>query len=267
MMLRVRCFAKISIFRLQPIRSNSEAPILQARPGKSGRRSSCSTPVDRSPYDDRAGGRSSLCQPHLSMRSIRERSHETRRLRSVAASCILRCGALDAAMCFACLSHPCGCSKPAHSSSSHLAMLRRLPDDRASSLEDGHAPCSSFDAHVVLAFSVPAPALVFRRSRPPPLRGLFRRPPPAFATDVPRLSPFAFTTKSSWSSTPSRACRARLSTNTGNTPSAHSPRAREFVSRFDESRRRSSSFGRSRPHLALGHCARPRLSTMALARP
>jgi len=112
-------------------------------------------------------------------------------------------GLLIAAICFACLSHPCGCSKLARSSSSHLAMLRRLSDDCASSLTDGHAPCSSLDAHVVLAFSVPAPALVFRRSRPPPLRGLFRRPPPAFATDVPRLSPSAFTTKSSWSSTPS----------------------------------------------------------------
>jgi hypothetical protein len=33
------------------------------------------------------------------------------RARGVAASCILRCGALDAAMCFACLSHPCGCSE------------------------------------------------------------------------------------------------------------------------------------------------------------
>lgn len=185
----------------------------------------------------------------------------------VAASCILRCGALDAAMCFACLAHPCGCSKLARSSSSHLAMRRRLPDDRASSLKDGHAPCSSYDAHVVLAFTVPLPALVFRRSRAQPLRGLFRRPPPAFAKDVPRPSPSAFTTKSSWSSTPSRACRARLSTSTGNTPSAHSPRAREFVSRFDERRRRSSSFRRSRPHLAPGHCARPRLSTMALARP
>jgi hypothetical protein len=58
----------------------------------------------------------------------------------------------------------------------------------------------------------------------------------------------------------SRRTRATL-------PSAHSPRAREFVSRFDESRRRSSSFRGSRPHLAPGHRARPRLSTMALAQP
>lgn len=64
-----------------------------------------------------------------------------------------------------------------------------------------------------------------------------------------------------------RVYRARLSTITGNTPSAHSPRAREFVSRFDESQRRSSSFRRSRPHLAPGCCACPPLSAMAFAQP
>lgn len=51
----------------------------------------------------------------------------------------------------------------------------------------------------------------------------------------------------------------------GRASSAHSLRAREFVSRFDESRLRSPSFRRSRLHLALGNRARPRLSTMAFA--
>jgi hypothetical protein len=218
-----------------------------------------------------------ICRPQLSMRRSGSGGHEHSPIRrihllggnahGVAASCILRCGALDAAMCFACLSHPCGCSKLAHSSSLHLAMLRRLPDDRASSLKDGHAPCSSFDAHVVLAFPVIAPASVLRRSPAHSLRGPFRRPPHAFACDVPRLFSLAFTTKSSWSRSPSRVCRARLSTITGNTPSAHSPRAREFVSRFDECRRRSSSLRGSRPRLAPGNRARPRLAAMTFAQP
>jgi len=73
---------------------------------------------------------------------------------------------------FACLAHPCGCSKLARSPSSHLAMLRRLPDDRASSpVSDGHVPCSPPGAHVVLAFTVLVPALVLRRSRSHPRSG------------------------------------------------------------------------------------------------
>jgi hypothetical protein len=67
---------------------------------------------------------------------------------------------------------------------------------------DGHAPCSSCDAHVVHAFTVLAPAPVLRRSPAQPLRGLVRRPPRAFAPNGPRPSPSAFTTKSSWSRTP-----------------------------------------------------------------
>jgi hypothetical protein len=76
----------------------------------------------------------------------------------------------------------------------------------------------------------------------------------------------------------SRVCRARLSTTTGNTPSAHSPRAREFVSRFDESWRttlfllRIAPAPRTRPSRppsprgddvcpAVGPAIRPRLST------
>lgn len=61
--------------------------------------------------------------------------------------------------------------------------------DCASSLKDGHAPCSSLDAHGVLAFSVPAHAFVLRRSRShslsdPAVVRLY-----AFAQNVPRHSP------------------------------------------------------------------------------
>lgn len=99
---------------------------------------------------------------------------------------------------FHAFAHPCGRSKT-RTIFSHLAVFRdrstvpcspcgahgraRLPDpplrmssayearDCASSLKDGHASCSSFDAHCVLAFSVPAHALVLRRSRSHPLSG------------------------------------------------------------------------------------------------
>ena len=97
--------------------------------------------------------------------------------------------------------------------------------------------------------------------------GSCRRPPPRFRARRPSAFPSAFTTKSSWPRSPFRVYRARLSGITGNTSSAHSPRAREFVSRFDEGQRRSSSLRRSRLHLAPGNRARPRLSTMAFALP
>lgn len=139
--------------------------------------------------------------------------------------------------------------------------------DCASSLKDGHAPCSSFDAHGVFAFSVPAHALVLRRSRSHSLSDPAVVRLRAFAQKRPSTFPSAFTTKSSWPRSPFRVYRARLSGITGNTSSAHSPRAREFVSRFDEGQRRSSSLRRSRLHLAPGNRARPRLSTMAFALP
>jgi len=67
----------------------------------------------------------------------------------------------------------------------HPLRTLRCSEDRPTTVHrpqtDGHAPCSSFDAHVVLAFTVLAPAPALRRSRAHPLRGLVRRPPHAFA--------------------------------------------------------------------------------------
>jgi hypothetical protein len=196
MMFRVRCFAKNLYLSTSTIRSNCEALILQARPGKSKRQSSCSTPVDRSPCDDRAGGRSLAVA--RTFRCV-DQGAESRTQGLVVSRPRASCDAgLLMPRCVSRASHTLADAlKLAHSSSSHLAMLRRSPDNCASSLKDGHAPCSSFDAHVVLAFPVIAPAPVLRRSRAHPLRGPVRRPPPAFAKDVPRPSPSASTTKSS----------------------------------------------------------------------
>jgi hypothetical protein len=84
--------------------------------------------------------------------------------------------------------------------------------DCASSLKDGHASCSSVDVHGVLAFSVPAPALVLRRSRSHSLSGPAVVRSHAFAQKRPSAISSAFTTKSSWPRSPFRACRVRLST-------------------------------------------------------
>jgi len=150
-----------------------------------------------------------------------------------------------------------------------LRCNRRSPDDCASSLrsqnfEDGHVPCSLFSAHVVLAFSVPA------FTKPPcdvsalaSAFGSFRRPFLRFRAKRPSV----FTVRvhdqellvvlTSFVSTVlafrrSRATRHRLT--------VHG--LREFVSRFDECRRRPSSVRRSRLLLAPGNLAHPGLSTM-----
>jgi hypothetical protein len=102
--------------------------------------------------------------------------------------------------------------------------------------------------HVMLAFTMLAFALVFRRSRSHPRSSRdvvhsCERPssPPS------RVHTSGAPCGANKARSPSRArLRARLSTLTaGRTPSAHSPRAREFVSRFDGSELRSSFCSRT----------------------
>lgn len=113
----------------------------------------------------------------------------------------------------------------------------------------GHVSCSSFDDHAMLAFTVPAFALVFRRSRSHPRSGLdvvrSCERPSSIPLRVHALS--LLLAKQTKARSPSRArVRVRLSTLTaGRTPSAHSPRAREIVSRFDGSQLRSSFCSRT----------------------
>jgi len=147
------------------------------------------------------GGRS-LLSPAPFGASIRERSHETRRfvVSRPRASC-------DAGLLMPrCVSRASHTLAGARSSRVHPLRTLRCSEDCPTTVHrpqsDGHAPCSSCDAHVVLAFTVLAPAPALRRSRSQPLRGPVRRPPRAFARNGPRPSPSAFTTKSSWSRSP-----------------------------------------------------------------
>lgn len=133
----------------------------------------------------------------------------------------------------------------AHAAGLHRFQLQPTTEARdcASSLEDGHVPCSLFSAHVVLAFTMLVLAFVFRRSRSRPRSGHCRRPLPRFRAKRPsafslRVHDQDVLAALTTSCLPMPAFRR----SSGNTPSAHSPRARELVSRFDEGRRRSSSF-------------------------
>jgi hypothetical protein len=178
-MFRVRCFAKISIFRLQPARNNCEAPNLQARPGKSRRRSSCSTPVADHLAMTELGV--ALLTVTRTFRCVDQRA-ESRTRRLVVSRPRASC---DAGLLMPrCVSRASRTLSDARSPRVHPLRTLRCSEDRPTTVHrpqtDGHAPCSSLDAHVVLAFTVLAPAPVLRRSRPHPLRGPVRRPPPRF---------------------------------------------------------------------------------------
>jgi len=247
-------------------RSNCEEPNLQARPGKTRRRSSCCTPFTRSSYDNRAGGRSLAVI--RTFRCVDQGAESRAFAHGVAASCILRCGSLEAVI----LSHPplnpfgllegahdlfppCDVPRsldgPCSPCGAHVRArlpappLRMAPAyearDCASSLKDGHVRAR------LSTLTACSPSRCLRPRSSCDVRvhirvGVLLSSVHVFAQTSLRSLPFAFTTKSSWSRSPSGVCRARLSTITGNTPSAHSPRARELVSRFDENKRRSSSF-------------------------
>lgn len=89
----------MSIFRRPCSVFNCEAPDPQARPDETRSRPSCSTPEVRSSFDDRRRGRYSQLSAAPFGASSRVRSHRAHsRARGVAASCIFRCGALDAAI-------------------------------------------------------------------------------------------------------------------------------------------------------------------------
>jgi hypothetical protein len=154
-------------------------------------------------------------------------------------------------------SAPCACqSQPTQPSTSYDVSDRPCRSG-------GHVSCSSFDDHVMLAFTVPALAFVLRRSLSHPRSGRdvvrsCERP-----SSLPLRVHAQFPPCGGHSArSPSRArVRVRLSTLTaGRTPSAHSPRAREIVSRFDGSQLRSS-FGsrtvalcRTRPSRPCSSC-------------
>jgi hypothetical protein len=99
----------------------------------------------------------------------------------------------------------------------------------------GHVPCPSFDDHVMLAFTVPVLAFVFRQLRSHPRSGhvVVR------SCERPSTLASVFTSDRPLAKRIGRAHLLVLVDRgppfgiTIRTPSAHSPRAREFVSRFD----------------------------------
>jgi hypothetical protein len=138
--------------------------------------------------------------------------------------------------------------------------------DCASSLKDGHVPCSLFSAHVVLAFTVLVLAFVFRRSRSRPRSGHCRRPLPRFRAKRPSafslrvhdqdvLAALTTLVSTMRASRRSRAARPRLTVH-GLASSCH-------VSTKAGHR----SFEDRAPLLAPGDRARPRLSALTFASP
>jgi hypothetical protein len=158
-------------------------------------------------------------------------------------------------------------------------------DDPRSLLENCASPrCGSHDrarlstVTSVFAAGWPPSVTVFRRSRRARLLGACARVglstfalaftlgsrPSSVLANVPRRSPRVLTTfrplRSSGPRSPSRVrIRVRLSTLTAvSTPSAHSPRAREFVSRYDgihcDPLSRTAAPHRSRPSRLCSSC-------------
>jgi hypothetical protein len=124
----------------------------------------------------------------------------------------------------------------------------------------GHVSCSSFDVHVMLAFTVPCAREHLSTLARTTALGSRRRPflRTSLIASVARSRLALLLAERREARSPSRArIRVRLSTlAAGRTPSAHSPRARELVSRFD-GRELRSSFGSRTAALSRTRRSRP----------